>query len=417
MYDFRISPLYYPTENQSREFFHPKFIRDRPDLLHEIKRKAFEPHCSPAMKEKVEFLGDLGHVPAQLGAMQDEDMRTWDNPSKIINKYLLDQVSDAKIALTHDRDWSYVAKMGLSYLDSSKLIEEVAFQNNVIVENGIVFLELKNGISLVEERAIIDQMEGGQITVEQYLFGSSDDRSTVLSYLINELRSVHTPKRHRYTMRDRETLMGHPKRLLSLDDLMGIHGEKSLLQRRHIDSVRSELNALPPQHPDKGIWLLRLADALSRRFWQLNQKDDLEEAIWYYEEAVSLLSQTHYHFLEAILGLCSSVYHRFRLLGQLEDLKKLLDRLHAERNLNFESLISPVKAQLQERPQQLINRFSDPLPVVMMNEGTPSQARKRLEPQSRRSQRKTTGNTDAKVESPKDVKTTTDPLDLRLWGL
>ncbi|KAF8802281.1 hypothetical protein BYT27DRAFT_7197390 [Phlegmacium glaucopus] len=37
-----------------------------------------------------------------------------------------------------------------------------------------------------------------------------------------------------------------------LDNLMGINQDKSLLQRRRLDSVRSELNALPPQHPDNG---------------------------------------------------------------------------------------------------------------------------------------------------------------------
>ncbi|KAF8802242.1 hypothetical protein BYT27DRAFT_7146710, partial [Phlegmacium glaucopus] len=113
MYDFRSSLPYYSAENQSLEFCHPKFKRGRPDLLHEIKRKPFEPNLT--MKDEVEFFGDLGHVPAQLGAIQNEDMRMWDS-SKIINKYLLAQVSDAKIALTHDRDWSYVAKMVLDRL-------------------------------------------------------------------------------------------------------------------------------------------------------------------------------------------------------------------------------------------------------------------------------------------------------------
>ncbi|KAF8802241.1 hypothetical protein BYT27DRAFT_6773507 [Phlegmacium glaucopus] len=275
----------------------------------------------------------------------------------------------------------------------------------------------------VEERVIIDQINGGQITVEQYLFGSSENRSTILHFLTAELRSVYMPFRDRSIMptTGRGTLMGHPKRLLSLDDLMGIQGEKSLLQPRRIDSVGRELNALPPGHPDKGKCLLRLADALSRRFWQLNQRDDLEEAIWYYDEAVSLLPQTHYHFLEAILGLCSSLYHRFQLLGQLDDLEKLLDSLYVECNLNFESLLSPVKAQLQELPQQLINKLSDPLGNWMtMNEGlnAPSQAiGTKPEPWSWRNQRKTARNSDAKVESPRDAKTTKDSLDLSLWGV
>ena len=156
-------------------------------------------------------------------------------------------------------------------------------------------------------------------------------------------------------------LTGHPKRFLSLDDLVDIRlaSFQSLLEHHNIHRLRSQLNALPPDDPDKGIWLLRLADVLSRRFWQLNQKDDLEEAIWYYKETLSLLPQTDYHFLEAILGFCSCVYQRFQLLGHLDDLNKLLEHLHIEHNLNAESLLTPVKAWLQYRPQQLTDKFSN----------------------------------------------------------
>ena len=173
-----------------------------------------------------------------------------------------------------------------------------------------------------------------------------------------------------YTMPAKETprfLKGHPKRLLSLDDLVDIHlaNFQSVLEHQYIHRLRSQLNALLPDDPDKGTWLLRLADVLSRRFWQLDQKDDLEEAIWYYQEALSLLPQTHYHFLEAILGVCSCVYQRFQLLGHLDDLKKLLEYLHTEQNLNLESLLIPVKAQLQPRPQQLTPDSNENPPFVL----------------------------------------------------
>ena len=180
----------------------------------------------------------------------------------------------------------------------------------------------------------------------------------LLHNLIDQLRLDYMPPIcDQYTMPAKETphfLKGHPKRLLSLDDLIDFHlaNFQSLLEH-YIHRLRSQLNALPPDDPDKATWLLRLADVLSRRFWQLAQKYDLEEAIWYYEEALSLLPQTHYHFLEAILGVCSCIYQRFLLLGHLDDLKKLLEYLHTEQNLNLESLLTPVKAQLQSRRQQL----------------------------------------------------------------
>jgi hypothetical protein len=216
----------------------------------------------------------------------------------------------------------------------------------------------------LEEQSIIDQIKEGQITVEQYLFGSGENHIIQLRYLINQLRSDYMPFRDQYAMPAKEIppfLIGHPKRLLSLDDLVDIRlvNFQSLMEHHYIHRLRSQLNSLSPDDPDKGTWLLRLADVLSRRFWQLKQKDDLEEAIWYYQEALSLLPQTHYHFLEAILGFCSCVYHRFQLLGHLEDLKKLLEHLHIEHNLNLESLLTPVKAQLQPRPQQLTHKLSD----------------------------------------------------------
>ena len=180
-------------------------------------------------------------------------------------------------------------------------------------------------------------------------------RSVLLRFVINQLRSDYMPFCDQYTMPAKETLyflMGHPGRLLSLDDLVDtrLANFRSFLEHRYIHRLRSQLNALPPDEPDRGIWLLRLADFLSRRFWQLKQKDDLEEAIWYYEEALTLLPQTHYHFLEAILGFCSCVYQRFHLLGHLDDLKKLLEHLHTEQNLDLEALLTSVKAQLQPQP-------------------------------------------------------------------
>ena len=186
----------------------------------------------------------------------------------------------------------------------------------------------------------------------------------LLRNLINQLRSDYIPFCDQYTVPAKDSpnfLTGHPKRLLSLDDLVDIRlsNFQSLLEHHHIHRLRSQLNALSPNDPDKGIWLLRLADCLSRRFWRLDLKDDLEEAIWYYKEALSLLPPTHYHFLEAILGFCSSVYQRFQLLGHLDDLKKLIEHLHIEHNLDLESLLTPVKARLQPPPQELTHTLSD----------------------------------------------------------
>ncbi|KAG6817304.1 hypothetical protein H0H87_010321 [Tephrocybe sp. NHM501043] len=64
------------TDAQTWEFSHHKFLRGRPDLLDEIKRKALEP--DPALKHRVELPGE---VAAQLNAMRDENRRVWEQLS------------------------------------------------------------------------------------------------------------------------------------------------------------------------------------------------------------------------------------------------------------------------------------------------------------------------------------------------
>jgi hypothetical protein len=59
---------------QTWEFSHHKFLRSRPDLLDEIKRKALEP--DPGIKHRVELPGE---VAAQLAAMREENRRMWES--------------------------------------------------------------------------------------------------------------------------------------------------------------------------------------------------------------------------------------------------------------------------------------------------------------------------------------------------
>lgn len=61
------------TDAQTWEFSHHKFLRGRPDLLDEIKRKALEPDLG--VKQRVELPGE---VAAQLSSMRDENRRIWE---------------------------------------------------------------------------------------------------------------------------------------------------------------------------------------------------------------------------------------------------------------------------------------------------------------------------------------------------
>ncbi|KAF7794975.1 hypothetical protein EIP86_006118 [Pleurotus ostreatoroseus] len=69
------------TDVQTWEFSHHKFLRGRPDLLEEIKRKALEP--DPSIKHRVELPGE---VAAQLSQMRDDNRRLMHALSQERNK-------------------------------------------------------------------------------------------------------------------------------------------------------------------------------------------------------------------------------------------------------------------------------------------------------------------------------------------
>lgn len=86
------------TDAQTWEFSHHKFLRGRPDLLDEIKRKALEP--DPTIKHRVELPGE---VAAQLGAMRDENRRLWEHLN-------MERKKTEKLAGLVNRLWDVVSK-------------------------------------------------------------------------------------------------------------------------------------------------------------------------------------------------------------------------------------------------------------------------------------------------------------------
>ena len=146
-------------------------------------------------------------------------------------------------------------------------------------------------------------------------------------------------------------LKTHPERPLSLDEILNnFEGDQGSirLDRQSIINLRAKLSLLPTRHADRSSSLLRLGDALLRRFSQCAEKDDLEEGIWCYKEALSLLPNSHYHYLEALLGLCSSLYQRYYRLGHADDLENLLLNLDLQCDTlkRQPSLLAPVEVRL-----------------------------------------------------------------------
>ena len=211
-------------------------------------------------------------------------------------------------------------------------------------------LFFSQGVSSEEAKVagLIESVKDGRFRLDQYLFGFHEDRHLRLQDLCNMLRSGSTNQ----SMSMDSFLSAHPERPLSLDELLNIfkgdvHVQGSI-HRQSIISLRAKLSLLPTRHADRSGILLRLGDALLRRFSEWAQKDDLEEAIWSYKEVLSLTPKSHYHYLEALLGLCSSLYHRCYLLGHADDLKNLLLYLNLQCDIFHRQrlLLAPVEVQL-----------------------------------------------------------------------
>jgi hypothetical protein len=179
----------------------------------------------------------------------------------------------------------------------------------------------------VKVAGLVESIKDGRFTLDQYLFGFQGDQCQRLEDLCNALRSGLANG----SISKSSFSIGHPERPLSLDEILKIcNGDFHVQERQSISSLRAELTSLPPQRADRSNCLLRLADALSRRFSQWAQTDDLEEAISSYEALLSLIPNFHYQYLEALLGLCSSLYQHFYLLDQADDLKNLLRYLELQ---------------------------------------------------------------------------------------
>lgn len=197
----------------------------------------------------------------------------------------------------------------------------------------------------VKVAVLVKSIKDGKFSLDQYLFGFHSDHCLRLQELCNALRSGSTNQSTSMP----SSLIGHPERPLSLEEVLKICNEDFHVQgRQSITSLRAELTLLPSQHADQSNCLLRLSDALSRRFYQWAQLDDLEEAISSYEVLLSLIPDSHYQYLEALLGLCSSLYQRFYILGHADDLQNLLRYLNLQCDvLNQQGLLlAPVQAQL-----------------------------------------------------------------------
>ncbi len=104
-------------------------------------------------------------------------------------------------------------------------------------------------------------------------------------------------------------------------------------------------------YPEKVASTRCLAHALYARYLTNKQQDDLDEAIWWFKEAVELTPKGHYSYLDIVVSLCCSLYFRVQLLGLDEDRQSLLEALKIEREINFADVLQSAKDLVNHAPK------------------------------------------------------------------
>jgi len=196
---------------------------------------------------------------------------------------------------------------------------------------------------------------GNELSLEEYLFGREGPlfedvrlpHSGHLSRLIQNLESqgsvpVSEPNA------DLLPLLGHPKRLLTLDQILAVKENQLTIEDIINESVDDQQEKLTYASGDAACPIIRqLAHSLLKRFWRFHRREDLDGAIWYGELGQSLAQRNTYYDLESLLGLCSALYDRCQLLGLDKDYQRLLLYLKAQRSLDAKSLLKPALVKLQ----------------------------------------------------------------------
>ena len=209
------------------------------------------------------------------------------------------------------------------------------FEPREITENAFVFDDVARDI------------RNGNKTFESYLFDSTapfsqEDREQFIDTLISKLPSQTSSL-------DRTGrlffLEGHKSHAFSLefDIIPCINPHSTTLATRSIDTLRQEITELSTIHPEKGASTRCLAHALYARYLINQQQDDLDEAIWWFKEAVELTPKEHYSYLDIVVSLCSSLYFRVQLLDLDDDRQSLLETLKIERGINYEGVLQSAK--------------------------------------------------------------------------
>uniref|UniRef100_A0A8H7XWW5 Uncharacterized protein n=1 Tax=Psilocybe cubensis TaxID=181762 RepID=A0A8H7XWW5_PSICU len=313
---------------------------------------------------------------------------------------------EAKVAIVNDKDWysilsSNVNLQSLRESQSGLLLSEIRKTNDIYVSDGVVYLEPKgqNLESLSPETvSLVNELIDGSIPLLDYLFGRSGrlqmrhkivkelglkilenfvidgdgDMGTLrkqlegmlyeshnnfadaLQNLLEEISTMEPEVELRWQTNDashRAFLEVHPRSYLCLDDIIrSIKVSRAtslpiqLAPLETIQDLRDRFHTYSTSFVVESqiSLLLKLANSLLNRYLNLHQSDDLDQAIFYYEEAYTSWSPIQsYQQVEALLGLCSSHYWRLLLTHKVDDLIALIKLIEAQSNIDRVQLTVP----------------------------------------------------------------------------
>ncbi|RYP19460.1 hypothetical protein DL767_009641 [Monosporascus sp. MG133] len=94
---------------------------------------------------------------------------------------------------------------------------------------------------------------------------------------------------------------------------------------RAVEAANMAVNAIPPDHPDRAMWLSNLGNRLGIRFKWTGSMDDINRAVEAANTAVNATPQDHPHRACMLNNLGNQLGTRFQRTGSVDDINRAVD--------------------------------------------------------------------------------------------
>ncbi|KAF8810220.1 TPR-like protein [Phlegmacium glaucopus] len=226
------------------------------------------------------------------------------HPSKILNNILLENVPTAKMAITHDNDWSSYDTLP----DLHELVANILASQNVCEDNGVVFLQPKE---------ILDQMlevsaSVSPVQVSEVKIGGLVEPAT--PFKMDNLGGRNEVAQLEVQVHMRKKLLGaeHPDTLISMGNLASTYhnqGRWNEAEKLEVQVMEMRKMVFGAEHPDTLISMGNLASTYSNQ-GRWNEAEELEVQVM--EMRKKLLGEEHPYSLISMGNLACTYSHQGR---------------------------------------------------------------------------------------------------------